>query len=93
MKTVFKYPLIATDNQVVYIPSEKILSVRGQGSSIVLYALVDTDKKEEVHAYEIGINGTGNLITFDVDNFTFLGTVKIFDGRLMFHVFYKKITD
>lgn len=88
MKRIFKYILDASDNQVIEIPSETILSVEEQNEKIVVYAIVDTDI--EPIKYEFGINGTGNSITFEIEYFKFLGTVKMYNGSLMFHVFYRK---
>jgi hypothetical protein len=85
---IYKYILKFEDIQTLEIPSNKILSVKEQNNQIVIYALID-DKIEPI-IYNFAINGTGNTITFDIDNFKFLGTVKINNGRLMFHVFYKK---
>ena len=88
MKRIFKYILDAA-NQVIEIPSETILSVEEQNEEIVVYAIVDTDI--EPIKYEFGINGTGNSITFEIEHFKFLGTVKMHNGSLMFHVFYRKL--
>jgi hypothetical protein len=91
MKKIYKYELDITDNQTIDIPSDTILSVMEQNSKVVVYALVDTENVL-LTTYEFGMNGTGNPINFDVDSFTFLGTVKLYDGGLMFHVFYKKVS-
>lgn len=90
MKKIFKYEIQAEDIQKMNIPSERILSVQEQRNKIVVYALVDTENTV-LNAYEFGMNGTGNPVTFDIDNFEFLGTVKLSDGQLMFHVFYRKV--
>ena len=88
MKSVYKYNLDTTDNQIIEIQSKNILSVNEQYGNIVVYALFDSDIKPI--RYEFNIRGTGHPIIFEVDNFNFLGTVKLYDGNLMFHVFYKK---
>lgn len=89
MKKIFKYELEVTDNQVISIPSDNILSVEEQNEKVVVYALVDTDTTPI--KYEFGMNGTGNPITFEIEHFAFLGTVKMYGGSLMFHVFYRKL--
>jgi hypothetical protein len=88
MKRVYKYVLKATDEQVVEIPSINILSVESQLDDIVVYALVDIDNPTHSR-YTFRVHGTGNDIKNDIDSFKFLGTVKMYNGSLMFHVFYK----
>lgn len=88
MKKIFKFKLEITDEQILSLPlNSRILSVAEQFGDMVLYAVVDTseDLKED---YKIIIHGTGHPAN-DIDNCTFLGTVKMEDGQLMFHVFYK----
>ena len=89
MKTIYKYPLIAMHTQTLELPKgSSILSVMNQFDEIVIYALVDTEEKQ-TEKYTITTHGTGHKAD-DVCNFKFLGTVKLEDGRLMFHVFYRK---
>jgi len=90
MKKIYKYEIQAEDIQRIDIPSERILSVQEQHNKIVVYALIDTENTT-LQTYEFGMNGTGNPITFEVETFEFLGTVKLYDGSLMFHVFCRKI--
>jgi hypothetical protein len=53
--------------------------------------LVDTEEANEdiKEVYEILVCGTGHEVTNDISKYTFLDTVKISNGTLMFHVFYK----
>ena len=53
----------------------------------MLYALVDT-KETKTKDVTIIIHGTGHNAD-DVDAAHFLGTVKLMNGQLMFHVFYQ----
>lgn len=88
MKRIYKYVLKVTDEQVVEIPSIDILSVESQLDDIVVYALVDIDNLIPSR-YMFKIHGTGHDIENDIASFKFLGTVKMYNGSLMFHVFYK----
>lgn len=81
---IFKYTLVATEVQKIAIPG-KILSVESQNGQIVVYSLVDNN---EPILYEFRIHGTGHLIA-DIDGFEFLGTIKMANDTLIFHVFYK----
>ena len=87
--TIYKYPLHVLDGQSLTLPEgAQILSVAEQYNGIVLYAYVDP-KSPETDCYTVRIHGTGHQIA-DITGFIFLGTCKLYDGRLMFHVFYKK---
>jgi hypothetical protein len=88
MKKIYKYVLKATEEQVIEIPSINILSVESQLDDIVVYALVD-DNILIPNRYTFRVYGTGHDIKNDIDSFKFLGTVKMYNGSLMFHVFYK----
>lgn len=93
---IFKYKLEVTDEQIVKLPSgSRVLSVMNQNDNIVLYALV-SDNEIDTEEVSIRIVGTGHDIDFFIPaagfggGYEFLGTVSLYDGTLMFHVFYKK---
>lgn len=88
MKRVYKYVLRTTEEQFTEIPSIEIISVESQLEDIVVYALVDVDKPINI-GYTFRIYGTGHDIKNDISLFKFLGTVKMYNDALMFHVFYK----
>lgn len=96
---IYKYKLEVTDDQIVKLPlGSRILSVMNQYDKIVLYALISDNEtgNEEV---SIKIVGTGHDIDFFIPapefdvGYNFLGTVSLYDGELMFHVFIKKMGD
>ncbi len=91
---IFKYPLEITDDQTIKLPhGARILSVMNQHDNIVLYALVN-DKEKKIESVSTRIVGTGHDIDFFIPaagfggGYKFLGTVSLYDGKLMFHVFY-----
>lgn len=88
--TIYKYPLAIVDQQKRTIPGlQRILSVAEQRGQLVLYAIVDTeDKLNQPVDVEVLIIGTGHPIQI-ISGFDFVGTVKMFDGELMWHVFVK----
>ena len=87
MKKIYKYDLSMEDRQIISLPlNSKILSVKDQYDGIVLYALVDTEREEQ-EKHSIIIHGTGHSAD-DLEGYKFLGTVKLMNGQLMFHVFY-----
>jgi hypothetical protein len=93
---IFKYPIEATDKSVLRLPAgARILSVINQGGEIVLYAMVPypTDFPEVYTEYDIRVVGTGHDIEFSTSDgldFQFIGTVPLYKGTLIFHIFYRK---
>lgn len=64
MKTIYKYPLVITDVQVVAMPSgAKVLSAMVQNGVLCLWAEIETESIEV--AREVLIVGTGHPIRFD----------------------------
>lgn len=86
MKKIFKYELDFEEMQTIEIPSENILTAKGQYGKIVIYALIDTDIPPI--EYKFLMVGTGHQIGYDTNNFKFLDTVKLANGMYMMHVFY-----
>lgn len=93
MNTIYKYKLENIDQQTIIIPfPAKILSVVEQDNDIVLYSIVDDGKDgKDVHKIpiEILIKGTGDVVEDNIGLYTFVGTVKLFDGKEIWHVFYR----
>ncbi len=86
MKKIFKYLLAMVDYQTIDIKKPAILlSVEEQNDGVMLYALVD-DLEDSIPV-DVRIIRTGNPITDDIENYKFLGTIKLAKGRLMFHIF------
>jgi hypothetical protein len=85
VKTIHKYPLSLDVFQTVSVPGKPI-SVIVQRGTIVVYALVDTDS--ESLQWEFVMCGTGQPTPENIDGLDFLGTVSLYDGSLILHVFY-----
>jgi hypothetical protein len=85
---IFKYTIPVQDKTELKLPvGSQILSVAEQNEEIVVYAL--TTSNTATRKVTILVIGTGNPITENISEYTFLGTVKLLHGALMFHVFYK----
>jgi len=83
MKTIYKYPLFITDEQVVGLPEDAhVLSAQMQGDQLFIWALVDTDAKLGQRA--VRIFGTGNPVNLD-GNWQFAGTVQ--ERMFVWHIF------
>jgi hypothetical protein len=90
---IFKYPIEVTDEQILRLPAgSQILSVIEQRNEMVLYAMVPhpNDYPEVYVEYDIRVVGTGHDVKFSTRDFTFVGTVSMYKGGLVFHVFYRK---
>jgi len=92
MGNIYKYELEIKDNQSLYLPfGARILSVCEQYNRIVLYAIIDKDEDKK-QKYDIKIFGTGHEIPLGLcKDYKFLGTVKLYDGKYMFHIFIIKL--
>ena len=87
MKTIYKYTLDVKDDQSIRIKGTPI-SVINQRNQIAMYALCDSS--EEDHYVDVHISGTGHPIpSYVINDYKFLGTVSLFSGNLVFHIFYK----
>jgi len=88
MKTIYKYELINTPVQTIQMPEgSKILTVQLQGKTPVLWALIDTKKKNKRKTIELYHTGSeirgGAAIMRD-----YIGTFQTRES--VFHVFEYK---
>ena len=84
MKTIWKFPLEVTDNNVIKMPKgAQILSVQVQHNIPCLWAAVDPEAELETRT--IFTVGTGHPISLDAGRF--IGTYQLNYGRFMGHVF------
>lgn len=87
MQRIFKYPVLSTDIQTLNLPlGARILSVQAQKDNVFLWALVD-DAETRLSSHTIHVVGTGNPPPFGIHKMTHLGTVQLYEGALVFHVF------
>lgn len=93
MKKIFKYNISpATCTNTILLPEgAQVLSVEEQYGEIVLYALVDPGAPTNLVPFRLF--GTGHSIAEDISEHTFVGTVKLMSGTLMFHIFVGKGED
>jgi hypothetical protein len=88
---VGKYPLLTEPEQVLELPATtRIISVAEQRNEIVLYAIVDLSEAEQ-SKHKVWVIGTGHPLPEQAALGRFLGTVNLYSGSLMFHVFTKEI--
>lgn len=98
MQTIWKFPLELKYEQTIEIPSasglspssakENILCVQNQGPNEIpcLWAIVDP--RHLMRKFKVYIVGTGHqIITPDINERTYIGTVQQRNGALVFHVF------
>lgn len=89
MYSIWKFVLESQENQMLEIPlGAEILSTETQGDEIVIYALVNTEQTEKEYK-DVRVYGTGVAIPDVITEYNFLGTANLYNGSMMFHVFYK----
>lgn len=90
MNRIYKYNLEATDEQTLLMPlGARILCVQMQGPALCLWAEVDDAQTvEERRAFRV--IGTGHPIP-DAASLTYIGTVQMRGGQLIFHVYEKRL--
>lgn len=82
MKTIWKFPIRLTDEQLVTMPRDSAaLSCQMQDGQLCLWAFVESDAPMETRT--VRIVGTGHPL--DEGGEQFIDTVQ--DGRLVWHVF------
>lgn len=83
--TIFKYRLKIEEEQIVNMPHDaKILSLQMQGSSPVMWVMVDDAKREA--SFKIRMTGTGWPDGNDIIAEQLIGTVQA-DNGLVWHFF------
>jgi hypothetical protein len=80
---IFKYPLEIMDKQTVLMHPGEILHVETQRDRICVWALVDPELPEAPRKF--AMIGTGCECKYGSEQY--IGTVRLSDGRLGFHVF------
>lgn len=88
MKTIYKYPLIVDDLQILTLPKgAKVLTVQTQGPMPMLWAMVDPEEVGEEVIIET--LGTGQLIKTlpEGTQREYISTYQLSKGALVFHVF------
>ena len=90
MNKISKYKLENVDKQTIelHLPA-RILSIMEQNDDIVLYSVVDDDNSIPKIPIDILVVGTGDVLEDDISLYTFIGTVELFGGQEMWHVFYR----
>lgn len=82
---VYRYELELIDQPVVPMPKgARVLSVSHERDRLECWVLVDPNVAE-VELREFRVVGTGNPAPDDLGEF--IGTVMVFGGQLVFHVF------
>lgn len=83
MQSVWKFPLLETDEQDVVMPCDaRILSVQTQAEVMCIWAIVSPDAARKVRRF--AIVGTGRRVPAQA---TYIGTTQLAGGALVFHIF------
>ena len=86
MKTIWKFNVGGLGQTTIEMPrGAEILSVQAQRGEVVMWAAVDERAATEVRAFVVV--GTGSREGVDEHTCRFIGTVQLYDGDLVLHVF------
>ena len=87
---VYKYELDWSEHQRIEVPRySKVLNVKEQKDKAVIYVLCNESETLK-STLEVLVVPTGYVIPqTGLISYTYLDTVNIQDGNLMFHIFYK----
>lgn len=95
MRSIYKYDIVSAPNGIIEGPITKILTAQVQHNSIVVWAEVDTTAPNR--KFQILPIGTGwpldapNGKSCVLDTHTYISTVQIAEGNLIFHVYGAEI--
>ena len=96
MRSIYKYDIVNTSNGIIEGPITKLLTAQVQHGTIVVWAEVDTEAPNR--KFEVFPLGTGWPLDTPagkeciLDTHTYLSTVQLAGGSLIFHVYYAEIT-
>ena len=96
MRSIYKYDIVNTSNGIIEGPITKLLTAQIQHGTIVVWAEVDTEAPNR--KFEVFPLGTGWPLDPPagkeciLDTHTYLSTVQMAGGSLIFHVYYAEIT-
>lgn len=86
MKTIWKFTLKPDTITHLEMPKEaKILTVQAQNNDVCMWAIVDTDNAIEERKFEI--YGTGHNLPEAILHQEYIGTLQLYNGTLVFHLF------
>lgn len=83
-KVIYKYELGLGDSEIDMPAGAQILTVHQQNNVVTLWALVDPSKEPVKRSFLVV--GTGKFFTCE-PHYVFIGTVFVFNGTIVFHVF------
>jgi len=87
MKTIYKYNFEITDSFSIKMPEgSEIIYVEEQSKRPAMWALVDTSRQDKAMYFEL--RGTGQ--PFNGLEGEYIDTFYMFNGDLVFHLFYHK---
>lgn len=91
MIQIFKETLELGVRTVLSLPTDKILSAENQNEELVMWYISDSDLTSQENSYVFRVVRTGEIIDFDIEDYTFLNTILFDNGESVFHVFYKEV--
>lgn len=96
MRSIYKYSFMNNEDGVIEGPITKLLTAQVQHGDIVVWAEVDTEKpNRKFHIMPIGTGWPLDAPAGKecvLDSHTYISTVQMGGGALIFHIYAKEIT-
>lgn len=92
MKSIYKYKIDINRGQFrISGPITKLLTVQVQRSQICVWAEIDTDKPDRhFNVFPVGTGWETDKLAY-FDKMTYLGTVQLYGGDLVWHMYYIEV--
>lgn len=86
MKTIWKYPLVIDDEQVIQAPcGAQLLSIQVQNDVVCLWCLVESLNPPS--PLKIILKGTGHPCNNTTTGYSYIDTFQLDGGKWVFHAF------
>lgn len=87
---VYKYPVAVNEVVTIALPKgAKVLSIAFQYDKVYVYALVEPTMIEMDH-FQVIVAGTGEPLPEDIEHYTYLNTIQMFNQQWNLHGFVQK---
>ena len=88
-RAIHKYTIAVADEQLVWMPrGAEVMSAHAQHGQICVWAAHTVPPKELV-GHTFYVHGTGHVFDHGNESLHFIGTVHLFEGSLVLHVFMR----
>lgn len=88
MKAIWKFPLEGPGRNVIQMPlGAKVLCAQNQHEKPTLWAMVESEDAKHAVTRVFFVIGTGHEAPMEIEDWTYIDTVQMAGGSLVWHVF------